>query len=1359
VKRSLFALSCWLLAPAAFAILDTNSNGVSDFWEREFNNGNLFDEFFDPQEDDDSDGWTNAQEAEAGTNPFDPNPPDGMIRPVTGHIPAVWSEPDEYNEIYLESPETVTVSWPTLAGKQYTLFFSPDLTQGSWLPVGSPFIAYGGESTYYFDVNDSDKRFWRVSVSDVDSDYDGLANYEEILAGTNPYAADSDGDTISDWQEFMAGTNPLNQDTDGDGIPDPLDSDPLVSALAFADADGDGIPDAEDAAPNDPRGPAPSIAAENVSGNPLSNLIKDETVKFVLAVSNPAGPAPTASNLTFFLNGTAETESATITAIGSPVGSSQRFLLTWTAKTTANYPSLTLQNLTLRFRDSEQATSWLNLARIDVAEWEGKVITLPYVYSEEYWSYEVLTHLNGIKKRNHFVSKNWGTNDVYRGSKAMTLVHPSGGSTEIQLEDHAIPFLKISGSQGGAPSVVEQQDFADIATGVNSHFTFINKCSKSINVVLGQAGVDTSLNPGETSLETIDLTNIPSGFNSHVSMHYKEGDKGDDQIPWIPFFSSNWPMGSIGTNSRIMSLVNFIPIGQQFWYHSVRSFMARDVKITPHASGTVEYPGLPQESVTSEYDQKYMAISSEEWRKIVIKIYPPQQHFTYARGYRLNIGTGTTGDAAPQTGWMAQTQSGGTLTALTIPTDGKIEILATDTNLYPQLTSPEGLVLFIKRDASVDQVHILSLDILPIVETNNPVRLGALNILPVDITVDADRNGEVEIGIDQTSPLEPYQFWVNNDYDVGSDDTADDMSYGTKNYIDDDINDARDLEDFARIQIRVAGILEKLKSGEVQMVVKFRNGTVEGDPAINIFPHLDPDGGRDYVENESAANYHVEIADSIGDMPKPGRVTKQFGYKFGTRFWEGVNGLYAEATESQPTRYLLFEGAGSGKGELVVELRMGKQIIAEGGSCWLDLKDVKKMYEEYSVGDIHGKTWQQINEMAPTETTRDMTAAQKSVYQDYDEPSVFEYQAPDQNASDYEKDYILFVHGWRMKPSEKYAFAETAFKRLWHRGYRGRFGILSWPTEWTSRPAGTALWDVRNYDRSDRKAMLSATACQKLFRRLDDMYPGRVRVFAHSMGNVLVSEALKIEASQADARQTIHTYVACQAASVAHAYDAEGPEMISSDLLDSKPSFDGFAYSTVKNVVNWLENGPVIETYGNYPPTGEPLYNDIRTGAGNIVNFHNRNDDALAWWLLNQLQKPDGTVSMILGVPDGKGWGYANLIGDEIDGPIWFRNDGVPHGWTPLSFHNDTPEIHAHIAEANSPPLGAAVGDGHDVGNVISGKFDLMSALTENQRFADDEEDHSAEFRSINMRRYEFWDEILRNPDFFDISTDYPPFQ
>jgi hypothetical protein len=42
--------------------------------------------------------------------------------------------------------------------------------------------------------------------------------------------------------------------------------------------------------------------------------------------------------------------------------------------------------------------------------------------------------------------------------------------------------------------------------------------------------------------------------------------------------------------------------------------------------------------------------------------------------------------------------------------------------------------------------------------------------------------------------------------------------------------------------------------------------------------------------------------------------------------------------------------------------------------------------------------------------------------------------------------YILFVHGWNMSPTEKTFFANTAYKRLWWQGYQGRFGAFHWPT-------------------------------------------------------------------------------------------------------------------------------------------------------------------------------------------------------------------------------------------------------------------------------------------------------------------------
>lgn len=140
----------------------------------------------------------------------------------------------------------------TLVGKQYTLLFSPDMSQGSWIEVPeSQFIGSGSIPEFHFETSTGDKCFWRVAVSDVDSDEDGLNNAEEYSLGTDALVADTDGDGSTDWAEVLmaiqgglpAGlaADPLNADTNGDGIPDGLQ----------LDHDKDGIPDAKDIAWND----------------------------------------------------------------------------------------------------------------------------------------------------------------------------------------------------------------------------------------------------------------------------------------------------------------------------------------------------------------------------------------------------------------------------------------------------------------------------------------------------------------------------------------------------------------------------------------------------------------------------------------------------------------------------------------------------------------------------------------------------------------------------------------------------------------------------------------------------------------------------------------------------------------------------------------------------------------------------------------------------------------------------------------------------------------------------------------------------------------------------------------------------
>ncbi len=183
-SRSVCIFSLFLFSSAS-AILDTNENGLSDLWERAYNGGDLFSSI-NPQADDDGDGWTNEQEAAASTNPFDANPPDGLLRPDIVHIPAVLIDTDlDGIPDTISTPEAVTISWTTIPGKQYTLLYSPDLVD--WLAVpDETFISDGSPAEYNFTLTEADKLFWRVTIEDVDSDGDGLTDAEEAVLGTDP---------------------------------------------------------------------------------------------------------------------------------------------------------------------------------------------------------------------------------------------------------------------------------------------------------------------------------------------------------------------------------------------------------------------------------------------------------------------------------------------------------------------------------------------------------------------------------------------------------------------------------------------------------------------------------------------------------------------------------------------------------------------------------------------------------------------------------------------------------------------------------------------------------------------------------------------------------------------------------------------------------------------------------------------------------------------------------------------------------------------------------------------------------------------------------------------------------------------
>jgi hypothetical protein len=282
MKRILSAvLIALFLSPAAHAAADSNGNGMSDAWERRFNNYQLFPASILSADDADGDGVSNLDECNAGTNPFDGTPPLGFLQANVRHVPAVYTTPEGGGEPVLVSPEAFVISWPTQYGKQYTLHASPDLSSGSWIAAGQPEYGYGqvieiATLPTYSDGTVADKFFWRVAVTNTDSDGDGFSDYDEYLKGTDPWVADRDDDGLpDDWEilhsldpdddgttdpdqgpygdldadglsnidEYWYGTNPNNADTDADEITDYEEVYYISTDPTKPDTNGNGIPD------------------------------------------------------------------------------------------------------------------------------------------------------------------------------------------------------------------------------------------------------------------------------------------------------------------------------------------------------------------------------------------------------------------------------------------------------------------------------------------------------------------------------------------------------------------------------------------------------------------------------------------------------------------------------------------------------------------------------------------------------------------------------------------------------------------------------------------------------------------------------------------------------------------------------------------------------------------------------------------------------------------------------------------------------------------------------------------------------------------------------------------------------------
>jgi|GEM_PF-5088034 len=458
----------------------------------------------------------------------------------------------------------------------------------------------------------------------------------------------------------------------------------------------------------------------------------------------------------------------------------------------------------------------------------------------------------------------------------------------------------------------------------------------------------------------------------------------------------------------------------------------------------------------------------------------------------------------------------------------------------------------------------------------------AVLLVPVDIAVDANRDGVIKFAgnygdsavagkpADVTTQDKPFRFWLNDDDDKGAM-GSEQMPVANPDNSDNQIGSVRDLEDFTRLWLHVGAFYDEISKGTFKVGLKWKN-TNGTSPSVKVYKSADPNGSDDYLKDEQAgadqfaAEYRTAIA----------TVTGSSAVVLPADFWTGYS-------EVNPKRCLLFEGITEGKGQLCITIHKADgTLIGEGAGVWLDLVNVRKMFQRVKatgIADNAPEPSQDANNQ-PAEPAMGWVADDNG--QPYDENAAKSWQET--------KQYIVFVHGWNMSYDESENFAETMFKRLWQRGYKGRFASMRWPTLNDSIP--TPIGDVPyTYNASEYRAWKCGESLKQFVNNLPAGYTRNV--VAHSMGNVVAGSALKKGMS-------LTNYALLNAAVSAGCFDDRA-------ILDQ-----GWGYTT--------------PFYDPDPATSSLSHRNQLAGVGgNLVNFFLPADDALLKWEWNN-DTPGGLI-------------------------------------------------------------------------------------------------------------------------------------
>ena len=566
-----------------------------------------------------------------------------------------------------------------------------------------------------------------------------------------------------------------------------------------------------------------------------------------------------------------------------------------------------------------------------------------------------------------------------------------------------------------------------------------------------------------------------------------------------------------------------------------------------------------------------------------------------------------------------------------------------------------------------------------------------------------------DFGSDKDGDFGSYRcvFWVNNDCDCIHWETDRPQSMGwheddfgnNVNCLDDTIGcrllftngfhrltdilnySINDLEDFNRLHILLDPTFQKISQNGTFFEFSIYNAP------INIFQALRP--GLGYLKSTTEANAQAKLRRLLELTPTTGKVI--------------------------PGKHLKFDGSispfiweGCAPGIYDLELSVSAKSPNAKTSEFIGTRRVRLVLREIS--DFYD-TW------------------------NADSPNV----TPKQNFQDgtlQTDEYILFVHGFNVLNSEKLFWPGTMHKRLWWNGYRGRTGILTWDCSLVNitKDLGKLKFNLHVYDQSEFKAWQTGATLKEVLLRLQNHYGNsKVSILAHSQGNIVACEALRLLPEG----NTVHTYIASQGAiSSSYFQHIDKPYFLEKEYRKKEHGF-----------VPWLVTPDIFADYPGWnllSPREHPTYLHSMLStpkASKMINYFNPDDWALTGametsWEDNNAMKPN------------LGYGYA---GDKTFYNVFlqyklnfFYKGHLAQSGTVLKFPamsdnhcsarlEDSYTIFSFIAQAWGPPIGT-----NDKTTCFNKNINLKDI-----NFWGDHYSHSKQFRSNIQTMGAYWKMVL----------------